>query len=112
MVGAGKLGRVKSRGFNLLTRTILPPLSRFRDTNAPMKVFSADAARILVAEGRNPNVTMDCEWLMILHKRRVRVSAFPVVWTQRPGSRPPWHLIPASVRDLVTIRRRWHKPSP
>jgi hypothetical protein len=105
--GAGRLGRVKSVAFNRLTRALLPPLSRYGDTNAPLKVFAPRAATFLYEEATIPRVTMDIEWLAMLHARGWRVQTFPVIWTQRPGSRPPWHLVPQSAIDIALVRRRW-----
>jgi hypothetical protein len=107
VVGAGRAGRLKSRAYSRLARSLLPPLDGFEDTNAPVKVFSADAARRLVRMAVIEHVTLDCEWLMIMKAGGVTMRRFPIAWIQRPGSRPPWHLIPMSIRDLVRIRRRW-----
>ncbi len=106
--GAGPFGRLKSRAYNALARAILPPLAGYFDTNAPVKAFAPEAAATLVSEARIPGVTMDCEWLLILLERGFTMCRFPIVWTQRPGSRPPWHLVPNSLLDLYRIRRDHH----
>ncbi|MHC4164227.1 MAG: glycosyltransferase family protein [Planctomycetota bacterium] len=105
-IGAGLAGRVKSGVFNAAARLLLPPLRPYADTNAPLKVFSPPAARHLLVNARIPGVTMDCEWLVLLHAAGYRVQRFPVVWRQRAGSRPPWRLALPSLADLVRIRWR------
>lgn len=105
-VGVGVLGRLKSRLFHVAAGAILPSLRAYGDTNAPMKLFTRRAAQLLVDQARNPNVTLDCEWLALLHRSQVEVRSFPVLWTQRPGSRPPWHLVPQSLADLWRLRRQ------
>lgn len=107
VLGAGFSGRLKSRGFNRLTGLVLPPLRRYRDTNAPLKAFDRETARSLVERARNPNVTMDCEWLLLLHELQRRVFVYPITWRQRPGSRPPWHLVVRSTLDLFELRNRY-----
>jgi len=107
VLGAGNLGRAKSLAYSFLARSALPPLDNFQDTNAPLKVFSSAAARALVQTARIDQVTLDCEWLMIMHAQGFSMNRFPVAWIQRGGSRPPWHLIPLSVRDIFRIRRAW-----
>ena len=109
VIGAGGLGRLKSRAYSRLARTLLPPLCGFIDTNAPVKIFNAQAARALVATAQIDEVTLDCEWLMIMHVQGFEMGRFPIAWVQREGSRPPWHLIPLSIRDLFRIRRRWKR---
>jgi len=105
-IGRGLAGTVKSRAFNLLSRMLLPPLRGYYDTNAPVKIFSPPAARLLVEHARIPTVTMDCEWLLLLHRADMKVSLFPIVWAQRSGSRPPWHLSRSCLADVLAIRRR------
>ncbi len=96
-VGAGALGRVKSRVYSRIARTALPPLAQYVDTNAPVKVFSAAAAAHLVAHARLDDVTLDCEWLLLSQTAGFRMCRFPIAWIQRAGSRPPWHLIALSL---------------
>ncbi len=108
-IGTGISGRLKSRGFNLITRSLLPELSDYYDTNAPLKIFSLEAARCLVENARLPWVTMDCEWLLLMHSYRFKVSKFPILWIQREGSIPPWHLAPKCFRDVLLVRHRWRK---
>ncbi|MFN3197283.1 MAG: hypothetical protein ACE366_02525 [Bradymonadia bacterium] len=109
VVGAGTLGRFKSKVYSRLARTLLPPLASHLDTNAPMKIFGNAAAHHLVSKARIDQVTMDCEWLMILNQGPFRVAQFPVAWIQRPGSHPPWGMIGLGVADLWRIRRRWRQ---
>lgn len=107
VIGAGRLGRVKSKLFAGIARTALPPLKGYGDTNAPMKLFSANAARHLIAAARLDHVTLDVEWLTLAHAGGWRIARFPIGWVQRPGSRPPWHLVALSLRDVVRVRRWW-----
>lgn len=109
VVGAGRLGRVKSRIFAGIARAALPPLAGYGDTNAPMKLFSAAAARHLVEAARLDHVTLDVEWLTLAHEGGWRVIRFPIGWSQRPGSSPPWHLVALSLRDVARVRRWWKK---
>ena len=109
--GAGRVGRLKSVAFNRLVTGVLPQLRGWRDTNAPMKVFSPKAATLLFENAVIPRVTMDVEWLTLLRAANARVEPFGVVWTQRPGSRPPWHLVARSAADVVAIRRHWGVPA-
>ncbi|MEL6548065.1 MAG: hypothetical protein AAFQ82_25795 [Myxococcota bacterium] len=105
--GAGRLGRAKSAGFNSLVASVLPAIGRYRDTNAPMKVFSPRAAALLASEAVNSHITMDVEWLLLLHREGMDPVRYPVVWTQRPGSRPPWNRVPASAFDVLKMRSRF-----
>jgi len=107
VVGAGVLGRTKSRVFSRIARTALPPLASYVDTNAPIKAFSAQAAAHLIRHARLDDVTLDCEWLLLGHTAGFRMGRFPIAWVQRTGSRPPWHLIGLTLRDLWRLRRRW-----
>ena len=107
VIGAGRLGRMKSRIYGAMARWALPPLASFIDTNAPMKLFTRRACEALVQTAQIEQVTLDCEWLMIMHAQGFTMRRFPVAWIQRPGSRPPWHLVPLSVRDIYRTRRRW-----
>ncbi len=107
VLGAGALGRSKSIAFNKLVVALLPELADYEDTNAPMKVFTPEAARFLCGEATMVGVTLDIEWLTMLHRRGFRLRRFPVVWRQRAGSKPPWHLIPASVAAIVKVKNRW-----
>ncbi len=109
VTGAGKLGRAKSIGFNRYVRGMLPELDRYKDTNAPMKIFSANAARCLIHKATIQTVTMDAEWLLLLHRNGFDVTVFPVAWAQRPGSRPPWAMIPACALDVARIRAMWSR---
>lgn len=106
--GAGALGRLKSRVYNRLARSALPPLMGFLDTNAPMKLFRREAAKAVATCARLDGVSFDCEWLMILHEHGFRMGRFPVRWVQRRGSRPPWPVVASMVGDLARLRRAWH----
>lgn len=107
VVGAGTLGRVKSRIFAGIARAALPPLAGYGDTNAPMKLFNAAAARFLLQVARLDHVTLDVEWLTAVHAGGWRVTRFAIGWQQRPGSSPPWHLVAMSMRDVARVRRWW-----
>lgn len=109
VIGAGALGRFKSKVYSRLARALLPPLASHLDTNAPMKIFGRAAAEHLLARAEIDQVTMDCEWLMIMYEGGFRVAQWPVAWTQREGSRPPWGMIGLGVADLWRIRRRWRR---
>ncbi len=111
-VGNGTLGLIKSRIFCKLVHICIPPLQPYGDTNAPMKAFSIQTAKLLWQNAHIPNVTMDVEWLAMLHHHRRRLAIVPVVWTQRPGSNPPWHLILPSIVDVVRIRHLWYQTTP
>ena len=102
--GAGSLGRVKSRAFNLWGSAVLPPLAAFRDTNAPMKVFGREAVSLICSRSAVDHITMDCEWLLLLYLEGLNPIRYPIVWTQREGSRPPWHRVPASALDVLRMR--------
>ncbi|RMG17905.1 MAG: hypothetical protein D6731_03185 [Planctomycetota bacterium] len=106
-VGRGLLGELKSRAFNALTRALLPPLRGYRDTNAPIKVLSPGAARVVLQGAKIDGVTLDVEWLLLLLRAGVQPLRFPIAWEQRPGSHPPWHLAPACARDLLRLRARF-----
>ena len=107
VIGAGELGRVKSRIFAAIARAALPPLEGYGDTNAPMKLFNGPAARHLLKVARLDHVTLDVEWLTAMHAGEWRVTRFAIGWRQRPGSSPPWHLIALSLRDVARVRRWW-----
>lgn len=105
--GAGAAGRLKSRVYNALVRLRLPPLRGWRDTNAPMKVFTAPALRHLLAVARVDDVSFDSEWLLALCAGGFSVGRAPVIWRQESGSRPPWGAVPRVLRSLGAQRRRW-----
>ena len=109
VLGAGRLGRLKSRVYSRIARTALPPLADFIDTNAPVKIFSAEATAYLLDRARIDQVTLDCEWLIIMHEGQYSMLRFPVAWVQRSGSKPPWHLILLCLRDVYRIRRFWRR---
>ncbi|MGK0362051.1 MAG: hypothetical protein ACI9U2_004371 [Bradymonadia bacterium] len=109
VIGAGDLGRIKSRIFAGIARAALPPLDGYGDTNAPMKLFNAAAAMHLLRVARLDHVTLDVEWLTAMHAGGWRVVRFPIGWRQRPGSSPPWHLIALSLRDIARVRWWWKK---
>jgi len=104
-LGAGWNGLLKSRAYRSLARALLPDLRVYADTNGPLKVFSARAAEVLVRHAQTPGVTLDCEWLVLLRRYGLRGRVFPIVWRQRRGSRPPWHLAPQSALELVDGHR-------
>ena len=106
-IGAGELGRIKSRIFAGIARTAVPLLRGYGDTNAPMKLFNTAAAQHLLSVARLDHVTLDVEWLTVMHAGDWRVTRFPIGWRQRPGSSPPWHLIALSLRDVARVRRWW-----
>jgi hypothetical protein len=107
VIGRGIVGNLKSRFFNFLVRMLLPPIKTYYDTNAPMKVYNPAAAGLLVRSAVLPTVSMDCEWLMLLHLNGYQVARFPIAWVQRFGSRPPWHMILPCFMDILKIRKRW-----
>jgi hypothetical protein len=107
VIGRGIAGNLKSRFFNFLIRMLLPPIKTYYDTNAPMKVYNPEAAGLLVRSAVLPTVSMDCEWLMLLHLNGYQVARFPIAWVQRFGSRPPWHMILPCFMDILKIRKRW-----
>jgi len=106
-LGRGWAGNIKSRVFNLLVRKLLPPINCYYDTNAPMKVYTPAAAGLLVRYCGIPTVSMDCDWLMLLHLNGYDAIRFPIGWEQRPGSRPPWHMVLPCFMDVLKIRKRW-----
>lgn len=105
-IGAGALGRAKSLAWLALAQRALPGLRGARDPNAPMKVLSPAAARMLLARARTQGVALHVEWLALLLAAGLRLETFPVVWRQRAGSRVPWVLAPGSLGELAAIRRR------
>jgi hypothetical protein len=107
VIGRGIAGNLKSRVFNLLVRMLLPPIKTYYDTNAPMKVYNPAAAGLLVRSAVLPTVSMDCEWLMLLHLNGYQAACFPIAWVQRFGSRPPWYMILSCFRDVLKLRKRW-----
>ena len=107
VIGAGPAGRAKSILYSRIARMALPLPSGLHDPNAPLKVFSAEAAQFLLARALIPRVTMDCEWVLIAHLSRWRITQFPIGWVQRPGSRPPWRVILSSLRDIALVRQYW-----
>jgi len=105
--GRGVAGNFKSLVFNALVRILLPPINCYYDTNAPLKIFSPRAAALLIRRSKILTVSMDCDWLMLLNLNGCKISRFPIVWSQRPGSRVPWHMIPPCFMDVMNIRKRW-----
>jgi len=106
-VGRGMVGNIKSWVFNALVRLFLEPINFYYDTNAPMKVYNPAAAKLLIRQGVIQTVGMDCDWLMLLHLNGYEVYRFPIVWSQRLGSRVPWHMILPCFMDVLKIRKRW-----
>ena len=108
-MGRGMAGNMKSRVFNALVRLFLPPINCYYDTNAPLKIYSPSAAKMLVRFAKIHTVSMDSEWLMLLHLNGYKVARFPIVWAQRFGSRVPWHMIPSCIMDVLKIRKWWKR---
>jgi len=106
-VGRGLAGNIKSWAFNALVRLLLKPINCYYDTNAPMKVYNPAAAKLLIRRGVIQTVGMDCDWLMLLHLNNYEVFRFPIVWSQRLGSRVPWHMVLPCFMDVLKIRKRW-----
>ncbi len=108
--GQGALGMLKSRVWSSLARAALPQLAgprpSFWDPNAPLKLMSEAAARLIVDEGRIDGVGFDAEWLCLWLRAGLRVEVIPIVWEQRAGSRPPWGLVPEMLLELAATRRR------
>ncbi len=98
---------MKSRAYNRIARLLLPTLSLYRDTNAPLKLARAAAIRHLLAVARVDDVCFDTEWLIAFHEAPFRVSVRPVVWAQESGSRPPWRAALGAMVSLWQQRRRW-----
>lgn len=106
-LGNGPLGAAKSRVWSNLARTVLPQLAAFHDPNAPLKLMSPAAARIIVDEGRVDGLGFDAEWLCLWLAHGLRIARVPIVWTQRAGSRPPWELVPEMLVSLALTRLRF-----
>ncbi|MCP4716398.1 MAG: hypothetical protein GY868_14860 [Deltaproteobacteria bacterium] len=109
IVGRGLAGNIKSLVYNYLVRKLFPPINSYYDTNAPMKAFNPAAAGLLVRCSETPTVSMDPDWLLLLHLNGYKVSRFPVAWVQRSGSRPPWQMILPCFMDILKIRKRWKR---
>ena len=108
-LGAGALGQLKSLVFGQIARKLLPTLGDLHDTNAPIKIFCPRSAQLIVKLAHSEGAFFDCEWILILLENKIRTGTFPIVWTQRPGSRPPWRLVKQSVEELRRIQIRWKK---
>lgn len=107
--GAGALGQLKSLVFGQCAHKLLPTLGALNDTNAPVKIFSPRSAQLIVNLAQSESAFFDCEWILILIENNIRTGTFPIVWTQRAGSRPPWRLVKQSVEELHQIQIRWRR---
>ena len=106
-LGRTVLGNLKSRVYARIVREQLSPLGRYRDQNAPLKIFSARAARAIVEYARIDGVAFDAEWLLLLELGGFSVIRFPIIWVQRAGSRPPFFAIWSMLGDLRRLERAW-----
>jgi hypothetical protein len=104
-LGAGLLGKVKSRAFAALVHAALPPLGEFPDITGPMKLFTRRAARVLLERGRSDGLCFDAEWLALLVGEGLAVGRFALLWRQRPGSVPPYSLVGEIAGDLLALRQ-------
>ena len=106
-IGAGSLGELKSSAFGKLARSLLPCLPKTRDTNGPLKLFSRNAAQLIVSRSQVNGAFFDCEWLIITSENHIKHGFFPIIWKQRAGSRPPWRLVRSATSELLETRHRW-----
>ena len=104
--GQGTLGLAKSRAWSALARAMVPSLAGFADPNAPLKVMTRAACQVVLEGARVDGVGLDAEWLCLWQATGQRMIKVPIVWTQRPGSSPPWHLIPEMLLSLAYTRWR------
>ncbi len=105
-LGAGAVGALKSALFSGFARAALPPVRPYRDANGPLKIFRPAAARAIADAAISDGAFFDCEWLTLLRESTYAVGVFPIEWTQRAGSKPPWHLVGHSVVGVLRTRRR------
>lgn len=108
--GTGAIGALKSRVWSSVAHAALPQLRTFADPNAPLKLMSERAARMIVSEGNIDGVGFDAEWLCLWLRAGLRVATIPMVWEQRAGSRPPWELVPEMLSELAQTRRKVGSP--
>lgn len=107
VLGAGFAGRLKSVVYNALATGALSPLKPFADTNAPVKIGTEDAMGHLLSVARVEDVSFDTEWVLAFLEGGFSIQKIGVLWSQLPGSRPPWSSIPKVLLSLVNQRRRW-----
>ena len=107
-IGSGTLGVAKSRAWAAIAQAALPELSDISDPSSPLKMMTTAAAELVVAESNVDGLGFDVEWLCLWKRAGLRIAKVPIVWRQRPGSRPPWELIPEMLWTLASSRRRFH----
>lgn len=104
-VGRNRLGELKSDLYSQAVHAVFPELAGYRDQNAPLKLFSRRAARVICERARIDDLAHDVEWLLFLEEAGLAIGRFPILWQQRRGSRPPFGAIGSMLNDLRGLRR-------
>jgi glycosyltransferase involved in cell wall biosynthesis len=76
--------RLASRGFNLLTRSLLG--LGFRDTQCPAKIFRRDVARAIAENVTVTDFAFDACALYEAKKKGFRIREVPIAWKDKPLS--------------------------
>jgi glycosyltransferase involved in cell wall biosynthesis len=103
--------RIKTNGFIVVTRLLFPRLP-VRDTQAPLKVMTRDAAATALARTSWRSWAFDVELLHVLHTARLRVVPLPVRWRGQGGELAWASLVlialmaPGMTRGLIAARLR------
>ncbi|MFC5183190.1 glycosyltransferase [Actinomadura harenae] len=104
-----RIRKLKTRGFIWLTHLLFPRLP-VRDTQAPLKVMTADAARHLLQTAAWRSWAFDVELLHRLQQADYRIRAYPVRWNGQ-GGELPWatafllaYMAPGMITGLARIR--------
>lgn len=100
--------RLAGKVFNLLVRAI--GLTRFRDTQCGLKVFTRGAAREVFSGLRVARFAFDVEVLARAERAGLRVSEVPITWHHMDDSRvrtlrDGWRMVADIVRVRLALRR-------
>ncbi len=69
-----------SRVFNLMIRTLLPPLAGIRDTQRGFKLFSREILGVVLDNVRDPGMSFDTELLLLTKLSGGKVEEVPISW--------------------------------
>lgn len=95
--------RIVSRGGNLVFRLLLG--IRQQDTHCPLKLYSAEAARMLFGLSRIDGLGFDVEVLAIAAANGLRVAEVPVHWNDVEGSTVRMRTVLEAFAEVARIRR-------
>jgi glycosyltransferase involved in cell wall biosynthesis len=108
VVGTAPIHRhVASKIFNIGVQALILP--GFKDTQCPMKAFTADVLHKLLPATCLTSYAFDAELLYLATLHNLRIKRMPVFWKDTRTNLPKEHLVSVSfswLKDLVSTRLR------